>query len=390
MQTVKLGDIGKIVTGSTPSTKVPEYYGDEYLRVCPKDLDQGIYVFDTEKKLSSMGFEKMKSKHIPAGSVMVGCIGNIGKCAIATEKTCTNQQINSIIPDENKVYNKYLYFSIKFYEQLFQTRSTSTVVSILNKKSFSNLEIPLPDLSTQKAIADKLEKIENLIEMKKQVISKTDELTKSIFIDMFGDPYLNPKGWEIKRIKDLVTSVNYGTSKKAFEEKTQGSYEILRMNNITYSGNINLESMKYINLDTEEEKRKYLLEKGDVLFNRTNSKELVGKTAVYDLDMPRAFAGYLIRIKVDKEKILPIFLSTFLNSDYGKKVLFTMAKSIVGMANINAKEVQSIKIYLPPLELQQEFANKIQQIEAKKQLHQQSLEKLQELYSSQMQESFRF
>ena len=122
---------------------------------------------------------------------------------------------------------------------------------------------------------------------------------------------------------------------------------------IPYEGGWDFSNLKYIDLQ-KNEKDKYLTQKGDLLFNRTNSKELVGKTAVYGSEEPMAIAGYLIRVRTN-EYGNPYYISAYLNSKHGKTTLLNMCKSIVGMANINAQELQNIKILLPPRPLQDKF-----------------------------------
>jgi len=168
---------------------------------------------------------------------------------------------------------------------------------------------------------------------------------------MFGDPVSNPKGWALGTIGDMLESANYGTSAKAGAD---GAYPILRMGNVTYSGSIKIDDLKFIDL-AEKDVGKYTVRKGDVLFNRTNSADLVGKSAVFNQDKVFAFAGYLVRARVTG-KHTPEYLSGYLNSIHGKAILRNMAKSIVGMANINAKEMQRIKILLPPKAEQERYS----------------------------------
>ncbi|MBK7994112.1 MAG: restriction endonuclease subunit S [Blastocatellia bacterium] len=136
------------------------------------------------------------------------------------------------------------------------------------------------------------------------------------------------------------------------------------MGNITYQGGWDFTDLKYIDL-SDKEKEKYLVVKGDLLFNRTNSKELVGKSAVYRQSEPMAFAGYLIRVKANSQNNAE-YLAGFLNSKYGKQILTNMCKSIIGMANINAQELQSIEILKPPLNLQNDYAKIVYKTEKNK------------------------
>jgi len=148
-------------------------------------------------------------------------------------------------------------------------------------------------------------------------------------------------------LSTLLDAAQYGTSAKAGE---RGDYPIIRMGNITYDGHIDLKNLKYIDL-SEGEVTKYTVTRGDILFNRTNSASLVGKTAVYHGAVPLAFAGYLIRLRTNHLAI-PEYVSRYLNAPVAKATFRSMAKSIVGMANINAKELGTISIPTPPLDEQ--------------------------------------
>ena len=173
---------------------------------------------------------------------------------------------------------------------------------------------------------------------------------QSRFIELFGVYPSNPKGWETATIRDIVADVRYGSSRPAVDG---GKYPYLRMNNITYGGELDLTDTKRIDIP-DNELDKCTVRRGDVLFNRTNSKELVGKTCVYNRDEKMVLAGFVIRVRVT-ERVLPEFLSAFLNTDFSKQMLLGMCKAAIGQANINAQEMQNIGIYLPPTELQRQF-----------------------------------
>ena len=158
------------------------------------------------------------------------------------------------------------------------------------------------------------------------------------------------------------------------------------MNNITYGGELDLTDTKRIDIP-DNELDKCTVRRGDVLFNRTNSKELVGKTCVYNRDEMMVLAGFVIRVRVT-ERILPEFLSAFLNTDFSKQMLLGMCKAAIGQANINAQEMQDIGIYLPPTELQRQFVQFKEQTDKSKLAVQKSLEELELLKKSLMQQYF--
>lgn len=209
----------------------------------------------------------------------------------------------------------------------------------------------MPPLEEQKRIATILDKVDGIHKKREQAIKLADDFLRAKFLEMFGTPANNIHRFPKGTIRDLVDSVNYGTSAKASIDS--GEYPILRMGNITYQGRWDFTDLKYLDLSVKE-KDKYLVKEGDLLFNRTNSKELVGKTAVYEEDRPMAFAGYLIRVRPNSIGN-NYYISGYLNSIHGKITLMNMCKSIVGMANINAQELQNIEILIPPKHLQDEY-----------------------------------
>ena len=200
---------------------------------------------------------------------------------------------------------------------------------------------------------------------------------------MFGDPIINPKGWEMVTIGDIATDVRYGTSRPAVEG---GRYPYLRMNNLTIDGHLDLSDLKYIDIP-EGEFEKCIVKKGDILFNRTNSIELVGKTAVFDLAEDMIIAGYIIRVRLN-DRLLPEILAQYMNLEAIKDILRGMAKGAVNQANINAQELQSIKVYIPDMELQEQFLRMKTQVTKLKFEVQKSLDETQTLMDSLMQQYF--
>ena len=289
------------------------------------------------------------------------------------------------IPDKEKIYARYLYyfFNSPYFQNFIKGVGFRAAQAGFNKDDLKSAVIPLLSNSEQRKIAAVLDKISDLIAKRRQQLDKLDELVKSRFIEMFGVYPANPMGWEIGTIRDIVTEVRYGSSRPAVDG---GKYPYLRMNNITYGGELDLSDTKRIDIP-DNELDKCAVRRGDILFNRTNSKELVGKTCVYDRDEMMVLAGFVIRIRV-KDRILPEFLSAFLNTDFSKQMLLGMCKTAIGQANINAQELQNIGLYLPPVELQRRFVQFKKETDKSKLAIQKSLEKLETLKKALMQEYF--
>ena len=254
-----------------------------------------------------------------------------------------------------------LFISSDYFLDAAISISVGSLSPTINWRDLKNLEFELPDLETQKKLAEVLWAMNETIESYKTMLSVTDELVKSQFIEMFGLPEDNVYGFEIGTIGDVVKDVHYGTAKKASEE---GKYAYIRMNNITYEGKLDLSDIKRIDV-SDKELSGCMVQRGDVLFNRTNSKDLVGKTCCFSGDEPMIIAGYIIRLRMNG-KILPEYLALFMNLERSKKLLYSMAKGAVGQANINAKEVQSIEVIIPPMDIQRKFLTLFKQSDKSK------------------------
>lgn len=284
---------------------------------------------------------------------------------------------------KGKLYIPYLYYFMDGYVEELRKQSIGGVIKYIKLGNLTNALIELPDVETQKSIVKVLSKSKDILSFRQQQLQKLDELVKSRFIELFGVYPSNPKGWETATIRDIVADVRYGSSRPAVDG---GKYPYLRMNNITYGGELDLTDTKRIDIP-DNELDKCTVRRGDVLFNRTNSKELVGKTCVYNRDEMMVLAGFVIRVRVT-ERVLPEFLSAFLNTDFSKQMLLGMCKAAIGQANINAQEMQNIGIYLPPTELQRQFVQFKEQTDKSKLAIQQSLEKLETLKKALMQQYF--
>ncbi|WFB64999.1 restriction endonuclease subunit S [Sphingobacterium sp. WM] len=383
---VKLGTLCKMNSGGTPSRSKAAYYenGDiPWVKISDIENAIGGIIYDTEEKITTEGLKSINNRIFKPGTLLLAMYGSVGKVAFIKKEMSTNQAILGInILRTDLLSYKYLKLWFTTIKENLSNRAVGGVLKNISLGIVKDLEIPLPPLQIQERIAEILDKADELRRKDKDLQEKYDQLAKAIFIDMFGDPVKNDKGWEKGTIRDLVQEVKYGTSSPAEEN---GSYPYLRMNNITYEGYWDFSNLKYINA-TDTDYAKYGLEYNDLIFNRTNSKELVGKTALYKSSERVIIAGYLIRVRVNS-LAHPDYISAYLNSSHGKKTLANMCKNIVGQANINAQELQDIKILIPPLYLQEEFAKKIELInELKAKVN---AEKSEELFQSLLQKAFK-
>ena len=359
----------------------------EYMMLSSKNIFDDEITFDEPRFLSEKDFEREhKRTQIAVGDVLLTIVGTVGRTAVVDEDMpafALQRSVAVLHPKNDICLPRFLMYALRGKRTYIENRAKGVAQKGIYLKEVSDIDIYIPDISNQEIIINKLDKVNTIIKLRQEELLALDNLIKARFVEMFGDPVKNPKGWEVVTIGDIVTEVRYGTSKPAVEG---GKYPYLRMNNLTADGHLDLNDLKYIDIP-DDEIEKCVVRKGDVLFNRTNSIELVGKTVVFDLQEDMIIAGYIIRVRLNK-RLLPEILSQYMNLEALKDILRSMAKGAVNQANINAQELQSIKVYIPDMELQKQFIEMKNQVDKSKVAVQKALDETQMLFDSLMQEYF--
>ena len=382
---VKIGDVCTVERGGSPRP-IDKFITDDpnginWIKI--GDATDSMYITETAQKIIPEGMKK--SRYVQPDDFLLSNSMSFGRPYILKIDGCIHDGW-LVLRDNGGVFDKrflYYYLSSPSTYQKFKNMAVGGVVNNLNSDMVRGVTVPIPKMEEQIEIVQTLDNVSNLIFLRKQQLAKLDELVKARFVEIFGIYPANPKGWETGTIRDVVSDVRYGSSRPAVDG---GKYPYLRMNNITYGGELDLSDTKRIDIP-DNELDKCTVRRGDVLFNRTNSKELVGKTCVYNRDDMMVLAGFVIRVRVS-ERILPEFLSEFLNTEFSKQMLLAMCKTAIGQANINAQEMQNIGLYLPPIELQRKFVQFKEQTDKSKVAVQKALDEAQLLFDSLMQKYF--
>ena len=374
----KLDDLGTIVTGATPSTNdESNYFPKEYCFVKPSDLPlNGVgSIHETENYVSSKGLSV--SRPLPAGSVLTTCIGTIGKVGLLLQEGCTNQQINAVIPN-NKINSRYLAYALLSIRKQLEFIANAPVVPIINKKCFSKIHIGYPPKPTQLSIVSELDKINELIRIKKEQLKDYDTLAQSIFYEMFGDPVENEKGWEVKKLKDISRKIGDGLHGTPEYSELDTGWYFINGNNLE-NGCISIKSTtKKV---TDFVRKKYYVEMDDftllVSINGTLGKSafyngenvILGKSACY--------------IKLNKD-VNKLFIYEIIRGEYFKRYAESVCTGTT-IRNVSLKAMREFPIIYPPLPLQHSFAQKIEQIEQQKAAIQKTITDLETLLAARMQ-----
>ena len=213
-QECTIGDLGQIVTGKTPPTKNNEYWGGKVMFVTPKDIQATKHIFKTERYVTSEGKVAVKGVTLPKGSICVSCIGNIGYLGITTEECISNQQINSIIVNDNNDID-FVYYLLKCLWAYFKNyEGQSTALSILNKTQFSKIKVQIPNIGMQKKIASVLKLLDEKIELNTAINNNLEQqaqaLFRSQFVDFDPNDGVMPSDWAIGTVDDLAKEIICG------------------------------------------------------------------------------------------------------------------------------------------------------------------------------------
>jgi type I restriction enzyme S subunit len=378
MAKYKLSDVAPIQQGSVQSS---EKYWLLNLDMVESNTGRVLdYLYVSEDKIGSSTIT------FDTGNVLYSKLRPyLNKVVLPEQSGYATSEMLPMRPNQEIITREYLTYFLRSprFVNYVNEKVTGAKMPRANIADLKAVEVECPPIAEQKRISALFDKTINLIGLRKQQLQQLEELVKLRFVEEFGIIGQNRKDWPIAKIRDVVREVRYGTSRPAVEG---GKYPYLRMNNITYDGELDLSEIKYIDIP-EEELEKCTVRKGDVLFNRTNSKELVGKTCVYDREEPMVLAGFVIRVRVN-ERMLPDFLSEFMNTSFMKATLLGMCKTAIGQANINAQELQDIEIYVPPIELQTQFSVFRNKVNNLKFVVQKSIDETQLLFDSLMQKYF--
>ena len=359
MEKVRLGDIGIIVTGNTPSKKKSEYYANK--DICffkPSDIqDYGITrLKQSEEYVSEKARDKVRI--LPKSSVLVTCIGTIGKVGILEKEACCNQQINAIIPNNN-INHEYLAYLILSKKYWLKKKANAPVVPIINKSDFSNFKISIHNLEQQNIIVTKLDKIQEIIDLRKKQIEKLDELIESKFVEMFENE---------KYPKD----------------------EFINLSKEIYAGGDKPKDISRIK--TEE----YLY---PVFANGYENEGLQGYSKNYrtkDESITISARGTIGYSSIREGKFTPIVRLITITPNERVNVIYlkyaidniNIAGSGTSQAQLTVPNVKKKKIIVPPIELQNQFAELAEKIDKQKFFIEKSLKETEELQESLMNKYF--
>lgn len=385
----KLGELYKITSGGTPSRTHSEYYEDGTIPWVKTGDLKDKYLFETDEKISQLGLENSSARIYLKNTVLLAMYGaTIGATSILKIDAATNQACAAFSPREDTL-PEYLYAFLESQKDKFIKDAVGGAQPNLSAGYLKTIEFKLPSLEQQTRITRNLSKIDELLLLRKQQLAKLDELVKARFVEMFGDPINNPMKWIVSKIEDIAAQEKnalkagpFGSALKK-EFYVRSGYKIYGQEQVI-CGDASFGDY-YINEEKYKELKNCAVQAGDILISLVGT---YGKTLI----MPDNYeAGIinprLMKITLNKNKVTPIYFKYYFESNALKA---SMDANTHGgtMGVLNLGIIRQMKIQVPPLSLQNQFAAFVERVDKQKQTVQQSLEKLELMKKALMQEYF--
>jgi len=348
---VRLGDYCRIISGSTPKTAIPAYWDGEIPWATPKDLS-GLdtqVLQDTHRRITPSGLKSCAAQILPKGSVLFSSRAPIGLVAIAGQDMSTNQGFKSLVPGD-KVDSGYLYWVMKDAAPRIAALGRGATFKEVSKGIVEDYEIPLPPLEEQKRIAAILDKADAIRKKRAQALTLLDDFLQALFLDMFGDPVTNPKGWPAKRLGEELSFMTSGSRGWAKHYSASGAL-FIRIQNVG-SNRMNFDEIAFVQPPESAEARRTRVMPGDVLLSITAD---LGRTAVVPGNIQEGYINQHLAI-LRPMSMAPEYLSEYLASEGGKSQITALNRNGV-KAGLNFDDIRSLSVLCPPIDLQRQFAS---------------------------------
>ncbi|EFO3892649.1 TPA: restriction endonuclease subunit S [Escherichia coli] len=358
---LKIEDFCSTGSGGTPSRSKPEYYeGGDIPWIKSGDLkDSKIY--EANEYITAAGLENSSAKIVEKDSILIAMYGaTVGRLAILGINAATNQAICNIRPDTTIADMKYLYYFLKSKFSYFVENAVGGAQPNISQGLIKSLEVPLPSLDEQKRIADILDKAAGVCQKREQAIKLADDFLRATFLEIFGDPVKNPKGWKKNKIKKGVLDITSGWSATGENIPCKSDeFGVLKISSVT-SGIFKPEENKMVDSETILASKKLIFpKKGDLLFSRANTRELVAAICMVHQDYDNLFLpDKLWSIKLDHDLLLPEFFLVLIQNEKIRDLLTKQATGTSGsMLNISKNKFEETEIIFPEINVQKYFCN---------------------------------
>ena len=381
----RLGDICTIVSGSTPKSNIPEYWDGDIKWITPAELSEDTYIInDSVRHVTELGVQKTGLMPFPKDTVILSSRAPIGKTAIAGCEMYCNQGFKNLICSD-RINPRYLYWFLSCNTEYLNSLGRGATFKEISKEIVANIEIPLPPLERQRAIAVKFEQVSKLISLRKEQLAKLDELVKARFVEMFGNFVHERDRWSICEVGDVADTIDPQPSHRTPPTSADG-IPYIGIAECNYKTRlIDFGKARKVGRNVlHEHLERYILDEGDFIIGKIGT---IGKPFFVPAEQTYTLSANTVLIKPHKGQVSPQFLFAVFQSEYMDRIIDAEKKSTSQPA-FGIQKVRKITIPLPPLELQELFATYVVETNKTKLTIQASLDKLEVMKKALMQEYF--
>ena len=375
----KLGDVATYINGYAFKPSDWSDTGVPIIRI--QDLTGNSY------QANRYNGEYAKKYEVLPGDVLISWSASLGVYVWAGEKAVLNQHIFKVVFDKCPIDKSFFVHQVQEVLSKAESSAHGATMKHLTKPVFDALPFYLPSLDEQRRIAAVLDKVSGLITKRRKQLDKLDELVKARFVEMFGDPVLNPMDWPTYHLADMADIVSGITKGRKTKEKDLIEVPYMAVSNVK-DGYIDWTTIKTI-LATQSEIDQYRLLPGDVLMTEGGDPDKLGRGAIIQNLLENCIhQNHIFRVRLNENVILPVYFAEFLQHQKAKQYFLQCAKQTTGIASINMTQLRGLPTLVPPRALQKDFTNTVEQINKSKLTIQQSLDKLEVLKKALMQQYF--
>lgn len=381
----KLGEIATVQSGGTPARSKKEYWQDGCIPWVKISDIKDKYVKTTEEKITEQGLNNSSAKIFSAGTILYTIFATLGETAVLDIDAATNQAIVGIMVTDKRVLPEFLYYYLVSQKENVVKMGRGVAQNNINMALLRDFEVPIFEQKKQKMVIRNLERLDNLILLRKQQLAKLDELVKARFVEMFGDAKLNPNNLPCCSLSEYIVFLTSGSRGWSQYFTDSGEYFITIKN--VKNCKITLQDVQCVTPPDNAEAKRTRVQENDLLISITAD---LGRTGIVTKKIAEHGAyinQHLTCIRLKQDKLNPLYVAYYMESDAGKEQFIAKNQSAV-KAGLNFNAINSLKLMVPPLALQNQFAAFVERVDQQKQTVQQSLEKLELMKKALMQEYF--
>jgi type I restriction enzyme S subunit len=366
--TLPLRELCVFKHGGTPSKSNASYWQGDIPWVSPKDMKQSV-IDDATDYISVAAVENSATSIVPVGSILAvvrsGILAHSFPLAQVAKPMAFNQDIKALIPTSDQLAPDYLFWFLRSQSANVVSRGVKKGATVHSVQSgfIENLKVPMHSVAEQRRLVELVARAEGIVRLRREAQQKAAEVIPAIFIDMFGDPAANPKGWPVRPLSEVAEVISGVAKGRKLADGEGVELPYMRVANVK-DGYLDLSEVKSIEIKRSEVE-KLLIRPGDLLMTEGGDPDKLGRAALWSGELEACVhQNHVFKVRANRARVSPMYLRSLAGSAYGKAYFLSVAKKTTGIASINKTQLSAFPVLLPPVGQQAEFDERARAVEA--------------------------